>query len=193
MDIFIRFWTSHITLVPDAALDYVLRHAKLHAYSQGTLLLRPGDWWPYWNFLLSGAVIGEWYAEDGHVEMLWLVQAGDYFTGIVHAFTERRDEVYIRCLQDVRVLQLPVHRLQEAQQLYHAFSELINILKQRRIDHDRLLHGVLLHRDGEIRFAAFFNAFPQLAPLLRMHEVCGILQISASTYKRAKQRYYRRR
>lgn len=193
MDNFIRFWTSHVSPLPDAALAFVRVYSKVLVYPTGMYLARAGDYWPYWNFVAEGAVMALRYEEDGSVVVPWLVTAGSYFTGTVHAFTERREEVFIQALDDTRVVQLPNHRLQEAQQLYHAFSELINILKQRRLEQDGLLDRVFRQTEGEVRFTIFFDTYPRLAPQLPMQQVCAILQISSSTYQRAKQQYYRKR
>ncbi len=193
MHTFIHFWTTHVANVSAVAVAYLERYGKVLDYPASTLLLRAGDWWPYWNFVMEGTVIARQYAVDGTVEVPWMATRHGYFTGTVHAFTERREDVYIETVEATRLLQLPIHRLQEAQQLYHSVSELINILKQRKIDHDARLQAVLRLRDGESRFAAFFDAFGELAPRLGMLEVCTILQISTSTYQRAKQQYYRKR
>lgn len=193
MQTFINFWATHLPHIPDAAIAFVEAYAKVMEYPLGVYLARAGDYWPYWNFVLEGAVMALRYDEDGSAEVPWLVTAGSYFTGTVHAFTERRDEVFIQALNDTRVVQLPNHRLQEAQQQYHTFSELINILKQRRLEQDALLDDVFRQTDGEARVAAFFDAYPRLAPQLPAQQVCAILQISSSTYQRAKQQYYRKR
>ncbi|WP_257667268.1 Crp/Fnr family transcriptional regulator [Parapedobacter tibetensis] len=192
MHTFIQFWTTHVAHVPDVAIAFVQAYAKVVDYSLGTYLVRAGDFWPYWNLVLEGAVMALYYAEDGSVAVPWLVTAGGYFTGTAHAFTKRRDEVFIQALDDTRVMQLPNARLQQAQQQYHTFSELINILKQRRIEQDALLDHVFRQTGGEARVAAFFEAYPRLAPLLPMQQVCAILQISESTYKRGKRGYYRK-
>lgn len=190
MQPFIYFWTTHVPHIPDAAIVYVQAHAKVMTYAAGTYLTRPGDYWPYWNFILDGAVIALEYAEDGSAAVPWLVTAGSYFTGTVHAFTERHDEVFIRALDETRVMQLPNYRLQEAQQQYHTFSELINILKQRRLEQDALLDAVYRQTEGVARVSAFFEAYPQLAVQLATPQICTILQVSERTYKRGKQRYY---
>lgn len=193
MDNFIQFWTSRISHLPNAALAFVRAYAKVVVYPTGTYLVRAGDYWPYWNFVTAGAVVAMRYEEDGSVVVPWLVTKGSYFTGTVHAFTERRDEIFIQTLDDTRVIQLPNYRLQECQQLYHAFSELINILKQRRLEQDALLDEVYRQADGAARVMAFFEAYPRLAPKLPAQLVCAILQISDRTYKRGKQQYYRKR
>ena len=193
MDNFIRFWTSRISHLPDAAVAFVRAYTKVLVYPAGTYLSRAGDYWPYWNFVAEGAVMALRYEEDGSVMVPWLVTAGSYFTGTVHAFTERREEVFIQALVDTRVVQLPNYRLQEAQQLYHAFSELINILKQRRLEQDAVFDSLFRQPTGEARLMAFFDAYPRLAPQLPIQQVCAILQISSSTYQRAKQQYYRKR
>ena len=193
MQPFIHFWTVHIPRIPEAAIAYVQAHAKVMTYPADTYLTRPGDYWPYWNFVLDGAAMALEYAEDGSAAVPWLVTAGGYFTGTVHAFTERHDEVFIKVLDETRVVQLPNHRLQEAQQLYHSFSELINILKQRRLEQDALLDAVYRQTDGTARVTALFDAYPRLAPQLPAQQVCAILKISESTYKRGKQRYYGKR
>lgn len=190
MDNFIRFWTSHVSPLPDAALAFVRAYSKVLVYPTGMYLARAGDYWPYWNFVAEGAVMALRYEEDGSVVVPWLVTAGSYFTGTVHAFTERREEVFIQALDDIRVVQLPNHRLQEAQQLYHAFSELVNILKQRRMQQDTLLDYLFRQTDGSARVTAFFEAYPRLAPQLPAQRVCAILQVSERTYKRGKQQYY---
>ena len=193
MHTFIHFWTSHVPDVPDIATAYINTYGKVRDYPTGTCLLRPGDWWPYWNFVLTGTVMAQHYDAEGKIEVPWIAMRHGYFTGTVHAFTERREAVYIFCLEDVRVLQLPIHRLQEAQGLYHSVSEFINILKQRKIDQDAQLQTVLRLRQGESRFAAFLDAFAPLASRLEVKAVCAILQISPSTYYRGQQRYYRGR
>ncbi|GGC43151.1 hypothetical protein GCM10011386_39270 [Parapedobacter defluvii] len=193
MQTFINFWTSHVPHTPNAAIGFVQAYAKVMVYPPGTYLARAGDYWPYWNFVLEGAVMAMRYDEDGSVVVPWLVTKGGYFTGTVHAFTERHDEVFIRALDDTRVVLLPNYRLQEAQQLYHAFSELINILKQRRLEQDAVFDSLFRQPTGEARLMAFFDAYPRLAPQLPIQQVCAILQISSSTYQRAKQQYYRKR
>lgn len=193
MDNFIRFWTSRISHLPDAAVAFVRAYTKVLVYPAGTYLTRAGDYWPYWNFVAEGAVMALRYEEDGSVMVPWLVTAGSYFTGTVHAFTERREEVFIQALVDTRVVQLPNYRLQEAQQLYHAFSELINILKQRRLEQDALLDEVYRQTDASARVTAFFEAYPRLALQLPAQQVCAILQVSERTYKRGKQQYYGKR
>lgn len=193
MHTFIHFWTAHVSHIPDAAIAFVQTYAKVMEYPTGTYLARAGDYWPYWNFVLEGAVTALRYDEDGSAEVPWLVTAGSYFTGTVHAFTERRDEVFIQALDDTRVVQLPNYRLQQAQQQYHTFSELINILKQRRLEQDALFDDVFRQTDGEARVAAFFDAYPRLAPQLPAQQVSAILQISERTYKRGKRWYYGKR
>jgi len=193
MQPFIDFWTTHVPHVPDAAMAFVRTCAKVMTYAAGTYFMRPGDYWPYWNFVLAGAVMALEYAEDGSVSVPWLVTTGGYFTGTVHAFTERHDDVFIMALDETRVVQLPNYRLQQAQQQYHTFSELINILKQRRLEQDARLDDVFRQSSGEVRVVAFFEAYPRLAPLLPMQQVCAILQISESTYKRGKRWYYGKR
>src|SRR3546814_2074834 len=96
MQPFIDFWADHIPRIPDAAIAYVQAHAKVTTCPAGKYLIRPGDYWPYWNFVLAGAVMAMEYAEDGSAAVPWLVTAGSYFTGTVHAFTERYDGVFIQ-------------------------------------------------------------------------------------------------
>lgn len=193
MHTFIHFWTNHVAGVPAPAIAFLQTYAKITTYPAGAHLMRPGDLWPYWNFVEEGAVMALRYHADGGVEPRWLVTAGTYFTGTVHAFTSRRDDVFIRCLLDTRVVQLPNYRLQEAQRLYHSVSELINILKQHRIEQDAVLDSVFRHVGGEARVAAFFDAYPRVVPQLSRDQLCAVLRVSPSTYQRAKRRYYRRR
>ncbi len=190
---FLHFWTTHLRQVPDAAIAYMTAHASVASYRRGTYLMLADGRWPYWNFVLEGLVAAYHYDEAGHVQVPWLVTAMDYFTGTIHAFTDKREELYIQCLQDTVVVQLPIMRIREGQQHFWAISELMNILKQRKMRREAEWRGILLHMGGEARFFAFFNAFPQLAPQLRRQDVCALLQISASTYKRAKRRYYGKR
>ena len=193
MQLFIHFWTTHVRHIPDAAIAFIQAYAREVTYPAGTQLTHAGDYWPYWNFVVEGAVMALRYAEDGTAEVPWLVTAGSYFTGTVHAFTERRDDVFIQTLADTRVVQLPNYRLQQAQQHYHTFSELINILKQRRLERDAQLDEVLRQTDGTARVAAFFDTYPRLAPQLSAQQACAILNISESTFKRGKQSYYGKR
>lgn len=190
MQTFIHFWAGHVSHIPVAAIAFVQAYGKVVSYPAGMHLARAGDYWPYWNFVLEGVVIALRYDEEGSVEVPWFVTPGSYFTGTVHAFTERRDEVFIQALTDTRVVQMPNYRLQQAQQNYHSFSELINILKQRRLGRDALFDGVLRHTDGVARVAAFFEAYPRLAPQLSGRQVCAILQVSESSYKRGKRWYF---
>ena len=193
MRFFFHFWTTHVRQITDAAIAFIETYAREVAYPPDTYIACAGDYWPYWNFLVEGAVMAVRYHEDGSAAVPWLVTEGTYFTGTVHAFTERRDDVFIQTLAYTRVVQLPNYRLQQAQRQYHSVSELINILKQRRLERDSLLDEVFRQTEGTARVAAFFDAYPRLAPRLTAQQVCAILKISESTYKRGKKSYYRGR
>lgn len=193
MQPFIHFWITHVRHIPNAAIAFIQTYAREVAYPPGTQLTYAGDYWPYWNFVNEGAVMALRYGEDGTTEVPWLVTAGNYFTGTVHAFTERHDDVFIQTLANTRVVQLPNHRLQQAQQQYHSFSELINILKQRRLECDGILDEVFRQTNGTARVTVFFDSYPRLAPQMPAQQACAILKISESTYKRGKRRYYGKR
>ncbi|GGG96541.1 hypothetical protein GCM10007415_34680 [Parapedobacter pyrenivorans] len=176
-----RQWVA----MEEKARGYLLNHSQIRSYRAGTDFTTAGDARPFWCFVLSGLVVGVEHLASGRQIYNWLVRPGEYFTGTMHLFTGRPHTASIHFLRDTQLLLIPAAIMQYAQQHFLSISELLHVLKQRRMQRQEELLLLVL-KPTNSRYAVFRIHMHELFALLDEKEQIAYLHMSRSQYFTAK-------
>src|SRR5690606_39765177 len=91
------------------------------------------------------------------------------------------------------LMRIPLTELRMAKHRYHEVSELLHVLKQKRIDQRESLIEILQQPQSEFRFAAFMERFRSIARHTSPEAHMDFVNMGHGSYYRAKNDYLRSR
>ncbi|SEK53801.1 Crp/Fnr family transcriptional regulator [Parapedobacter koreensis] len=184
MERFFAYWSHWINLNQETR-EYLSQHSQIRSYAAGNDFVLAGEARPFWCFVLSGLVAGLERLGNHRYSYNWLALPGDYFTGTIHLFTQRPPSSNIQFLRDTQLLLIPAPAMRFAQQHFSGISEILHVLKQRRILHQEALLLLLL-LDTNRRYTTFRKGMHHLYALLSEKEQIAYLRMSRSQFFAAK-------
>jgi len=136
----------------------------------------------YWCFVLEGLVAGFGTNLSGKQIIAWLSVENSYFTGTKHPFSNRRDDIKIKFLENSKIVQLPNHIVQFSQKEYPSVSELLHALKQKKLsDYEKRIE--IFSQDTKIeQCRVFLENNPDLIKRLTVEQICEFLNVDKTTY-----------
>jgi hypothetical protein len=125
--------------------------------------------------------------------MAWLSVGNSYFTGTKHPFSNRREDIKIKFLENSKIVQLPNHLVQFAQKEYPSVSELLHTLKQKKLlDYEKRIE--IFGQNTKIeQCLEFFDNYPDLIERLTVNQICEFLNLDKGTYYSALEIFIRRK
>lgn len=189
MDRLFVFWVKHC---PDLSTDsqtFVHSRTQLKTYGKKQVI-KPKDMrFPFFCIVLEGLVAGYRKKSGGAVVLTELMWPMDYFTGTQHPFTPRIREAEYIAIEKTVLLLMPIAEARDAQRRYPTFSELVQVMKQRKLDFLEMLLALGAETDGYTRYRAYMARFANQARQLPDMPQWQLLRMGRSTYYRMKKRY----
>lgn len=130
MERLFEFWRQYMEISKEVR-DLIASHAEVIHGQKNEYYIESIEVQQYWCFVLEGLVAGYRTNLAGKQIMAWLGVGNSYFTGTKHPFSNRRDDIKIKFLENSKIVQLPNHLVQFAQKEYPSVSELLHTLKQK--------------------------------------------------------------
>lgn len=184
MERLFNFWREYIH-IPKEVREFIESHAEVIHAGKNEYYIESIEVQHYWCFVLEGLVAGYGTNLSGKQIITWLSVGNSYFTGTKHPFTNRRDDIKIKFLEDSKIVQLPNHIVQFAQKEYLSVSELLHTLKQKKIaDYEKRIE--IFSQNTKIeQYQAFEVKYPNLLGRLTIDQICEFLNMDRSTYYEA--------
>lgn len=191
MERLFTYWIKHCPGLTNEDSTYIRGRSTLRRYEREQVIKLETDPFPFFCIVLSGLVAGYRKNSEWKSILCELMGPMDYFTGTQHPFTPRlRDAQYI-AMEDTTLLFIRVAEAREAQRRLQAFSELIQVMKQRKINFLELLIALDNEPGCYPRYRCYMKLFGEQAKGLPPHMQWQILRMSRPTYYRMKARYLR--
>lgn len=148
---------------------------------------------PYWCLVLEGLAIGYTLYKDGHRRIRWFAPPMVDFTGTRHLHTMRNTNTAIQFTLPTALLCIPITQWRSAERRYREVSDLLHILKQRRMDQRDALIEVLQESSSNMRFEDFMQHFRFIAQQTSAGDHMDFINLGNGSYYRAKSHYLRNR
>lgn len=188
MERLFTFWRKYAELTEEGK-SYIIHHSVVLPFADNDIFAHHDEHKHYWCFIPEGLVAAYCRQGDGDSKIAWIAGPLDYFTGTRHPFTDKHDMVDIVCLQAGRLVMIPNSELIYAQQHFADVGELLQVLKQRKISQQDILLEIMRQKNMEQRCMTFFERCSAIALALSREQCCAFLQVSHSTYNRAKRKF----
>lgn len=191
MERLFTYWTKHYPALSADSRSFIRERAKVKPYTKRQVIKLETEGFPFLCIVLSGLVAGYRKNSEGKPVLCELMQPMDYFTGTQHPFTPRLREAEYVAIEQTTLLLIPVAEARDAQQRNPAFAELIQVMKQRKIDFLSLL--ILLDNEqyAYARYVVYMKNYRREALLLPHSVQWQILRIGKTSFYRVKNRYLR--
>lgn len=191
MDKLFTFWRKYVS-ISTASEVFVRQHAKIHRYKKNSFFARYYEVKPYWCFIVEGLAAGCMTEEDGKKRIIWLVTPPDYFTGTKHNYSNHGENLDIRFLVNSKIIAIRQEQMRYAQQHLADVGELMQVLKQRKLNQQHQLLEISKITNDIDKYVAFRTAFPELGALLTNRQVSQFLNIHEKSCTRGKLKYIER-
>ena len=191
MQRFIQHWRRYTSVSKDA-LRYLHQHAKVLHFMVGDHFMQANERRYYWCIMLEGLAVGYTLYKDGHRRIRWFAPPMVDFTGTRHLHTTRKTNTAIQFILPTALLCIPTARWRAAEHRYREVTDLMHILKQRRIDQQRALIEVLQEPYADLRFEDFMANFTLFAQQTSAGDHMDFISLGNGSYYRAKNRYIRK-
>jgi hypothetical protein len=171
--------------IPKEVRDFIAANAEVICGQKNEYYIESIEVQHYWCFVLEGLVAGYRTNLAGKQIIAWLSVENSYFTGTKHPFSNRRDDIKIKFLENSKIVQLPNYFVQFAQKEYPSVSELLHTLKQKKLsDYEKRIE--IFSQDSKIeQFLKFEEHYPKLPVRLSVGQICAFLNMDRSTYYEA--------
>lgn len=179
--------------IPKEVRDFIAANAEVIYGQKNEYYIESIEVQHYWCFVLEGLVAGYRTNLAGKQIMAWLSVGNSYFTGTKHPFSNRREDIKIKFLENSKIVQLPNHLVQFAQKEYPSVSELLHTLKQKKLlDYEKRIE--IFGQNTKIeRCLEFFDKYPNLIERLTVNQICEFLNVDKGTYYSALEIFIRRK
>lgn len=191
---FYAYWKKVYAGVEDFHKRWLADSSEIILMKKGQILSEAPHMQSSLYIVLSGILAKERYFPDQDQRLLLTVALPHmgFFT-TMHFFSKSPALGDIVCLRSGLVLKIPYKAIHPYHNQEKAIESLINLLvnkKKYQLDHLRVMDSMRLATD---RYFYFADHLPQLCHVLSQTEQARLLQISARSIRRAKQRYVRHR
>jgi len=189
MERLFTYWTKHCPALGAASRSYILSRSKVKRYHKNQVIKLETEQFPFFCIVLSGLVAGYRKNSSGNSLLCELMQTMDYFTGTQHPFTPRHREAEYIALENTSLLLVPVAEAREAQLLHLPFAELVQVIKQRKINFLELVITLTYEPSNYKRYCLYLAKYRHQATGLPDAPQWQLLRMSRATYYRMKKRY----
>ncbi|SKB59548.1 cAMP-binding domain of CRP or a regulatory subunit of cAMP-dependent protein kinases [Parapedobacter luteus] len=193
MERLFTYWTKHCPALGADSRSLVRDRSKVRRYAKQQVIKLETERFPFFCIVLSGLVAGYRRNSRGTPLLCELMQPMDYFTGTEHPFTPRLRQAEYTALEKTELLLLPVAEAREAQLRLPAFAELVQVMKQRKINFLELLIALDSEDTCYARYCVYMAQYGSQAIRLPDAPQWQLLRMSRTSYYRAKARYLRDR
>lgn len=193
MDRLITFWKKHLPTLATDSQGFVSQHSAVKRYGKNQVIKLTSERFPFFCVVLDGLVAGYRANSEGKPLLTELMLPSDYFTGTQHPFTPRIREAEYVALLPTTLLLMPIAEARDAQRRYPAFSELVQVMKQRKINFLELLLAIESEKRCYPRYEVFMQDYPQHAYTLPPSVQWQILRMGKTSFYRVKGRYLRKK
>lgn len=191
MERLFTYWIRHCPSLETDSRAFIRRHSAIKQYAKGQVIKLESERFPFFCIVLSGLVVGYRRTSQGKPVLCELMQPMDYFTGTQHPFTPRVREAEYVTIEKTSLLLMPIREAREAQLRHPAFAELVQVMKQRKIDFLEVLIALESEVSLYARYCAYMDRFAPKAFQLPDAPQWQLLRMGRSTYYRMKSRYLR--
>lgn len=186
------FWGKYVD-VPIESRLFIKNNSNILVFKKDELYVGEEEYKPFWNFVLEGLIGGHTHDEDAQKTLHWIAEVNGYFTGSLHLHSDTPCQQAIQFLHCGRIVQIPLEKMRYAQENDWAINELIQVLKQHKMNQQELLIKVLSQKNTTLRYFTFMDEMSMLANQLTAEEIMVYIQIKRTSYKIARKKYLRRK
>lgn len=186
------FWEKYLEVPAESRL-FIKKHSDILAFKKNEYYAVEEEYKPFWNFVLEGIVGGHSHDKEAIKTIHWVTEVCGYFTGSLHLHSDTPCQQEIQFLHRSRIVQIPLAKMRYAQENDRAINELIQILKQHKLNQQRLHIKILNQKNTTLRYFTFMDEMPALAKQLTAEEIMAYIQIKRTSYKIARKKYLKRK
>ncbi|WP_257670475.1 hypothetical protein [Parapedobacter tibetensis] len=191
MERLFTYWIKHYPALGADSRSFVRSRSMVKWYGKKQVIKLETERFPFFCVVLSGLVAGYGKNSERQSILCELMQPMDYFTGTQHPFTPRLREAEYVAIENTTLLLVPVAEAREAQRRFPAFAELVQVMKQRKINFFELLIALTNEQSCYTRYCVYMDRFSHQAVQLPDAPQWQLLRMGRSTYYRMKSRYLR--
>lgn len=193
MERLFTYWNRHYPALSAGSRSFIRSRSKVKTYAKRQVIKLEAERFPFFCIVLSGLVAGYRKNSEGKPVLCELMQPMDYFTGTQHPFTPRLREAEYVAIEQTALLLIPIADARDTQQRLPAFAELVQVMKQRKIDFLSLIILLDNEKYAYARYGVYMENYRQQALLLPAKVQWQILRIGKTSFYRVKSRYLRER
>lgn len=192
MKLLFTFWEKY-TEVPTKSRLFIENNSNVLYFNKGEYYAREGQYKPFWNFVSEGILGGHSHDREGRKTIHCITQANGYFTGSLHLHSNTPYRRTIQFFRRGRIIQVPLEKMRYAQKTDPAINELMQVLKQHKINQQQLLIKILSQKDTTQRYFTFMDEMKEIAEQLTAAQIMAYIQIRSTSYKSARKKYLKRK
>ncbi len=186
------FWEKYVDIPTESRL-FIKNNSNILVFKKDEYYTKEDKYKPYWNFVAEGLVGGHSHDAEGTKTIHWLSETYGYFTGSLHLHSDTPCGQAIQFLRRGRIVQIPLEDMRYGQENDPAINELIQILKQHKINQQAALIDALNQPNAEAIYFKFMDEMGSLAHQLTAQQVRDLLGLKRTTYIKIRNAYARRR
>lgn len=189
MEEFFNYWKNYGLTLNDTDSQFIRTHGQVKKYKRREEISSLRTNASLWNFILSGGFIIEQMDINGDTQHCILQLANDAFTTTLHPFTKRRISGAYRAIIPSDTLQLKNEHIVFLQQNSVVFSEILHIIKQRKLLQLEKIIQLRSIADPYSRFCFYQKEFRHLITLTPHLYQRQFLAISNGAFYNFQHRY----
>ena len=193
MERLFNYCIDHCPSFEATCRTFVRSRSQTKHYQRKQVIKGEREHFPFFCMVLSGLVAGYRQNSTGKSILGELMLPMDYFTGTQHPFTPRIREAEYVAFADTTLLLIPVADARDGQHRLHGFAELVQVVKQHKINFLEMMMDLEHEETTYDRYKLYIDRFGDRARWLPDAPQWQLLRVGRSTYYRMKSRYARER